>query len=54
MRTSPHAITGRRVLALVVCALALGAISVELDAATASQTSGSAPGASAAATSAAR
>ena len=34
MRTSPHAISGRRVLALVLAALALGAASVGFDGAT--------------------
>ncbi|HEU4973887.1 MAG TPA: hypothetical protein VFT50_02265 [Baekduia sp.] len=38
MRTSRPAITGRRLLALVISALLLGAVSVELDNATAQGT----------------
>lgn len=55
MRTTSPAITGRRVLALVIGALLLGAVSVELDSATARGTSaGPAMSGHAAATSAAR
>lgn len=40
MRTTSPAITGRRVLALVIAALLLGAASVEIDVATAGQSAG--------------
>lgn len=35
MRSEPHSTSGRRVVALVICALLLGAASVGVDAATA-------------------